>query len=89
MIRTQIQLTEEQSERLHEAARRSGVSSAELVRRSLDRYLDTSAGDAKAKGSRRSALGVAGQFRSGHTDISLRHDDYLDEIYATDPENPA
>jgi hypothetical protein len=56
MIRTQIQLTEEQSARLHEAARRSGVSSAELIRRSLDRFLDTGLGGSAAMGSRLSAL---------------------------------
>jgi hypothetical protein len=87
MIRTQIQLTEEQSARLHEAARRSGVSSAELIRRSLDRFLEAGLGGSAAPGSRRSALEVIGRFHSGQSDISSRHDDYLDEAYATDPQS--
>jgi hypothetical protein len=80
MIRTQIQLTEEQSLRLRQAARRSGVSTAEVIRRSVDRYLEQ---DAALPGStnRLAMLEVAGKWSSGLSDISERHDDYLDEAY--------
>ena len=40
MVRTQIQLTETESEALKEAARRAGLSVAELIRRCVDRFLD-------------------------------------------------
>lgn len=36
MVRTQIQLTEHQSEELHRLASKQGVSIAELIRRSID-----------------------------------------------------
>lgn len=87
MIRTQIQLTEEQSGRLHEAARQSGVSSAEIIRRSLDRFLAAGVGGSEAMASRRSALEVVGRFHSGLADIASRHDDYLGEAYANDLES--
>ncbi len=43
-IRTQIQLTEQQARRLKELAQRSGVSMAELIRRSMERLLNESSG---------------------------------------------
>ncbi len=81
MIRTQIQLTEEQSHRLHQAARQAGVSVAELIRQIVDRFLDE---EAKAFGNQKgrlTALEVCGRFRSGLSDVAIRHDDYLDEAY--------
>ncbi len=76
MVRTQIQLTEEQAEALKAAAARQGVSMAELIRRSVDRLIETS-GEASQKELRRRAAAVSGRFRSGSTDISVRHDEYL------------
>lgn len=81
MIRTQIQLTEQQSQALREAARRSGVSTAEVIRRSVDRFLAQEAAVLSVAPSRMSALEVVGLFSSGLTDIADRHDDYLDEAY--------
>jgi predicted DNA-binding protein len=81
VIRTQIQLTEEQAQRLRAEARRSGQSVAELIRQSVDRYLEQGAGSPAGATSRLSALDVAGRFRSGKSDIAVKHDDYLDESY--------
>jgi predicted nucleic acid-binding protein len=39
MIRTQIQLTEEQSKTLKEMAQERGVSMAELIRQSIDNFI--------------------------------------------------
>jgi hypothetical protein len=80
VIRTQIQLTEAQSSRLHEEARRSGLSTAELIRRCIDESLEQQ-GARMTHASRLSALEVVGRFSSGRTDISERHDDYLAEAY--------
>ncbi len=84
MIRTQIQLTREQSEALQQASRRTGLSMAELIRRSVDRFLDEvgsrDLSDRQERG-RLSALQVVGRFHSDVTDVSLRHDDYLDGVY--------
>lgn len=83
MIRTQIQLTEAQSSRLREVARRSGVSAAEIIRRSIDRFLEQGATTPPVATTRLSALEVVGRFHSGHSDVADRHDDYLDEAYLT------
>jgi hypothetical protein len=82
MIRTQIQLTEEQSARLHESARRSGVSVAQIIRVSVDDYLRREAAGLAGTPSRDAAASVAGMFHSGRGDVAARHDDYLDEAYA-------
>jgi hypothetical protein len=81
VIRTQIQLTEEQSARLRQVARRSGVSTAEVIRRSVDRYLEQDAAAPPGGATRLAMLEVVGRWRSGLSDISERHDDYLDEAY--------
>jgi hypothetical protein len=82
MVRTQVQLTDEQSRKAHELARRSGVSLAEVVRRGLDRLLEEEWERGSAAAGRAAAARVAGTFHSGRSDISTRHDDYLDEAYA-------
>ncbi len=81
MVRTQIQLTEEQSARLKEQARREGVSTAELIRRSVDRLLEQVSGPGAAGTGRLAALRIIGLFDSGLTDVGARHDDYLEEAY--------
>jgi hypothetical protein len=81
MIRTQIQLTEAQSAGLREAARRSGVSTAEVIRRSVDRFLEQEVAAPSPSVGRLSALEVVGRWSCGLTDIADRHDDYLDEAY--------
>jgi hypothetical protein len=81
VIRTQIQLTEAQSRKIRETARQSGVSAAEIIRRSIDRYLEQEAIATPATEGRLSALKVVGLFRSGLHDVAARHDAYLDEAY--------
>lgn len=88
MIRTQIQLTEEQSSRLHEVSRRAGVSRAEIIRRSIDRYLDASPECGLKPPDRLHALQVVGRFHSGLGDVASRHDEYLDEAYAPPSPSP-
>lgn len=77
MIRTQIQLSEEQANRLREAAARRGVSMAYLIRESVDRYLADAAGEVKREAARK----LIGRFRSGVTDLARKHDKYLEEAY--------
>ena len=51
MIRTQIQLTQEQSRRIKEVAEREEISMAEVIRRAVDFWLET--GGTLAKEERR------------------------------------
>ena len=81
MVRTQIQLTDEQSRRLKVRAAEERVSVAELVRRAVDRSL-TEQPTADPVELRERALAASGRFRSCTSDVSVRHDDYLAEIYA-------
>lgn len=77
MVRTIVQLPDEQAAALERAARRRGVSRAAVVREALDRLLSPEAVD-DAQALRR-ALAAAGSFASGVPDLAERHDDYLAE----------
>lgn len=73
MIRTQIQLTDEQADVLRARARRERVSIAELVRRAIDAFTRSEPpGDQEL---RRRAMRAAGRFGSGVRDTSSRHDE--------------
>ena len=78
MIRTQIQLTDEQERRLRHAARREGVSIAEIVRRCIDQVLTAQLTE-RADAYRRAAR-LVGRFQ-GPRDLSGHHDDALEETY--------
>jgi Ribbon-helix-helix protein, copG family len=80
MIRTQVQLTEEQARALKEIAHRENASVAELTRRAIDQWLQMTSAIPMTE-RRRRALAVVGRFRSGQTDVSERHDDYLAEAF--------
>ena len=77
MIRTQVQLTDEQAQALKALSAKTGLSIAELVRRALVPMLrDGLTGDAER---RRRATEIVGRFHSGKTDIAREHDRYLAE----------
>ena len=77
MVRTQIQLTEEQARALKALAAHRGVSMAEVIRQAVEQIIEQS----ERQERMRRALSVMGRFRSGYTDISVEHDKYLDEDY--------
>ena len=81
MVRTQIQLTEEQSQQLKSIAHAQDVSVAELIRRSVDLYLQTHV-DRSYEEQKQRALEVVGKYASDIEDTSVNHDKYLAEIYA-------
>jgi len=81
MVRTQIQLTEEQARELKRLARERDVSVAALIRESIDEVI-RSRGTLSRNEQVSRALAAVGAFRSGKGDISDRHDEYLAEIYA-------
>lgn len=78
MIRTQIQLTEEQSEGLKRLATEAGISMAELVRQAVDRLLASGGAPDRDEIARRS-LALIGTFSSGIPDLAEEHDRYLAE----------
>jgi hypothetical protein len=80
MLRTQIQLTDEQHRMLRAAARRDGVSISEVVRRCIARFFDQEE-DRQALYARASSLVGKLNDPQAATDLSNRHDDYLDEAY--------
>ncbi len=79
MVRTQIQLTEQQARRLRAEARAQGVSLAELIRRFVDGGLAGEKVD-RAKLYAK-AIHVVGRFpdRRGAKNLAREHDRYLDE----------
>jgi hypothetical protein len=85
MVRTQIQLTEEQSKALKQLAEKDNISVAELIRRSIDNYILTHV-EMPMEEKKRRALSVVGMFNSGLPDLGINHDKYLEEAYAGDSE---
>lgn len=77
MVRTQIQLTDEQARVLHQRAAQRGTSMALLIREAIDAAIAQD--DERERRLR--ALEVIGSARSGHRDISVDHDRYLAEDF--------
>lgn len=82
MVRTQIQLTEDQAEALKRKAKEQDVSIAELIRRSIDLYIRSEKWPVSEEERREQMLSIIGMGRSGLTDLSTNHDYYLTEAYA-------
>jgi hypothetical protein len=80
MIRTQIQLTDSQAKILHELAAKQGVSIAELIRRSVDNYIQDVNGADKQELIER-AKEATGKYHAGIKDLAKNHDLYLTEDY--------
>jgi hypothetical protein len=81
MVRTQIQLTEQQARQLRARARERGLSLAEVIRRYVEKGLAEEAPDRTELYAR--AAQLVGRFRDrrGARDVSARHDEYLDEAF--------
>ena len=81
MIRTQIQLTEEQASRVKQIAAERHVSMAEVIREGLDQSLRSSANAVSHEDRIRRAIEAAGRYRSGAADGSTEHDRHLAEAF--------
>ncbi|MDO9087703.1 MAG: ribbon-helix-helix protein, CopG family [Anaerolineaceae bacterium] len=79
MIRTQIQLTEDQARLLKKLALKENKSMAELIRMSIDAML-LRGGYQNHDHLRKRALQAAGKL-SGPIDLAANHDDYLSEDF--------
>ncbi len=80
MVRTQIQLTEEQARKVKRIAAHRGVPMAEVIRDAIDGAIrsDTQSG---YEDRRKRALTIVGKFRSGKRNVSKEHDSYLTEAF--------
>jgi hypothetical protein len=85
MLRTQIQLEEEQMEWLRAKARTMGISVSQLIREGIKFYRTHQ--EHLPRDRKRKALEAAGRFSSGTSDVSVRHDDYLAEAYKKEDRN--
>ncbi|MBI9087091.1 MAG: hypothetical protein JEZ11_26085 [Desulfobacterales bacterium] len=82
MVRTQIQLDETQASWLKSTAREKGVSISQLIRESIDLYCRIEQRIPEER--KRAAIEAVGRFKSDRSDVSLNHDRYLAEAYASD-----
>lgn len=80
MVRTQIQLTEDQAKALKKIAQSQHLSVAELIRRAVDTTIKSSTVIDTGERHKR-AMEIVGKFGSGKRDVSKRHDLYLTEAY--------
>jgi len=79
MVRTQIQLTEEQAQRLKELSAANRESMAALIRKAVDQFLVS--GNPDRASLYRQAQAVVGKFTAGTPDIANEHDRYLEEAF--------
>jgi len=80
MVRTQIQLTEEQAKAIKRIALSRHLSIAELIRRAVDTMIKSSP-LADPEETLKRAIEIVGKFSSGKHDIARRHDKYLADAY--------
>jgi hypothetical protein len=85
MVTTEIQLTEKQSRALAKLSAEEGMSVAELIQKSINRYIDEPDRVITDEQWER-AFAIVGKYNSGVPDLGTNHDKYLAEIYEEDLE---
>jgi len=80
MIRTQIQLTENQARKIRRVALERNISLAEAVRQCIDQTLDRSLTLADRYQRARRIIGSV-RDREGRSDIARHHDRYLERAF--------
>jgi len=81
VIRTQIQLTEDQVNALRKLSLSRHLSIAELIRQAVDNILKSSTAIDREE-RKKKAIDTAGRFSSGKHDIAREHDKYLAETFS-------
>jgi Arc/MetJ-type ribon-helix-helix transcriptional regulator len=80
MVRTQIQLPEEQVKFLKNISAARNESMAQIIRHAIDLlYKSTQGQDNEQR--RKQAMAAAGRFHSGAKDLASAHDSHLADIY--------
>lgn len=80
MVRTQIQLTENQADILKKISKKYNISISELIRRGVDMIIQ-SIPEVDIQEKRHRAFSLGGMFYSEDKDLSVNHDKYLAEVY--------
>ena len=80
MVRTQIQLTEEQVAALRTMSAERQLSMAELIRMSIEAFVQREARASRAAIVAR-AVAAVGRFSSGSDDGSTEHDQHLADAF--------
>lgn len=80
MVRTQIQLSENQITALKKIAASQHKSMAAVIRQAVDGFTKTM-DTTELKQQRERAMRAAGRFNSGIHDLAEKHDDYLAEAF--------
>ena len=80
MVRTQIQLTEEQARELKTFSSSHHQSMAETIRQAVNSFIAERGGREEVE-ARKRALAASGKFSSGVSNLSEKHDDYLAEAF--------
>jgi hypothetical protein len=80
MVRTQIQLSEEQVAMLKKMAKDQHKSMAEIIRQAVDYFGKVRQGRANRQ-LRNRAMAAVGHFKSGEKDLATSHDSYLNEAF--------
>ncbi len=81
MVRTQIQLTEEQAKKLRDLSAASRESVAALIRKAVDQFIVSGNPDRSAL--YRQSESVVGKYKTDTGDISINHDRYLEEAFGS------
>ncbi len=81
LVRTQVQLTQEQDERLEAMAHSTKRSKADLVREAVQLLIETRPPHRTRREIRERALAAIGRFDSGLTDVAENHDAYLADAF--------
>jgi len=79
MIRTQVQLTDEQVKMLRELSATSRESVAALIRKAVDQFIVS--GNPERSALYRQAEPVVGKYKSDSGDNSIHHDRYLEKAF--------
>ena len=80
MLRTQIQMEEDQLKWLRAEARARGVSVSQLIREGV--ALFRAREERFPEDKKKRALSAVGRFSSGVSDVSERHNDYIAEAFS-------
>ena len=81
VVRTQIQLTEDQARHVRRIAAEQGVSMAAVIREGLDLLLRSAESAVTDEERATRAMSAAGRFRSGGGDGAVEHDRHLRDAY--------